>query len=123
MYFAVFITIERRTRNRGLWLCTSCRSNRYENNEKQRHVLYHTHPLSDGSVVGWEKLRAYTRNVGIPFGIAAELIANGNVNRVGVVTPEEAFENPQLIFDELAKRGIHIHEKFLLIKKITTLYK
>ena len=68
-----------------------------KNNEKQRHVLYHTHPLSDGSVVGWEKLRAYTRNVGIPFGIAAELIANGNVNRVGVVTPEEAFENPQLI--------------------------
>ena len=47
----------------------------------KRHVLYHTHPLSDGSVVGWEKLRAYTRNVGIPFGIAAELIANGNVNR------------------------------------------
>ena len=43
------------------------------------------------------KLRAYTRNVGIPFGIVAELIANGNVNRVGVVTPEEAFENPQLI--------------------------
>lgn len=25
-----------------------------KNNEKQRHVLYHTHPLSDGSVVGWE---------------------------------------------------------------------
>lgn len=48
-----------------------------KNNEKQRHVLYHTHPLSDGSVVGWEKLRAYTRNVGIPFGIATELIAKG----------------------------------------------
>ena len=25
-----------------------------KNNEKQRRVLYHTHPLSDGSVVGWE---------------------------------------------------------------------
>ena len=48
-----------------------------KNNEKQRRVLYHTHPLSDGSVVGWEKLRAYTRNVGIPFGIATELIAKG----------------------------------------------
>ena len=63
-----------------------------KNNEKQRHVLYHTHPLSDGSVVGWEKLRAYTRNVGIPFGIAAELIATGNASRVGVVTPEEALK-------------------------------
>ena len=61
-----------------------------KNNEKQRHVLYHTHPLSDGSVEGWEKLRAYTRNVGIPFGIATELIAKGDVNKVGVVTPEEA---------------------------------
>ena len=88
-----------------------------KNNEKQRHVLYHTHPLSDGSVVGWEKLRAYTRNVGIPFGIAAELIATGHVSRVGVVTPEEAFENPQLIFDELAKRGIHIHEEVSTYKE------
>ena len=67
-----------------------------KNNEKQRHVLYHTHPLSDGSVVGWEKLRAYTRNVGIPFGIATELIAKGNVNKVGVVTPEEALSNHKL---------------------------
>ena len=89
LYCEVFIAIERRTRNRDLRLCTSCRSNRYENNEKQRRVLYHTHPLSDGSVVGWEKLRAYTRNVGIPFGIATELIANGNVNKVGVVTPRK----------------------------------
>ena len=38
------------------------------------------------------KLRAYTRNVGIPFGIAAELIATGNASRVGVVTPEEALK-------------------------------
>lgn len=42
------------------------------------------------------KLRAYTRNVGIPFGIATELIANGNVNKVGVVTPEEALSNHKL---------------------------
>lgn len=88
-----------------------------KNNEKQRHVLYHTHPLSDGSVEGWEKLRAYTRNVGIPFGIATELIAKGDVNKVGVVTPEEAFVNPQVIFDELKKRGIHIHEEISTYKE------
>ena len=94
-----------------------------KNNQKQRRVLYHTHPLSDGSVGGWEKLRAYTRNVGIPFGIATELIAKGVVNKVGVITPEFAFENPQMIFDELEKRGIHIHEEVLLTKKIITLYR
>ncbi|EEL07247.1 Saccharopine dehydrogenase, NADP+, L-lysine forming [Bacillus cereus BDRD-ST196] len=88
-----------------------------KNNQKQRHVLYHTHPLSDGSVVGWEKLRAYTRNVGIPFGIATELIAKGVVNKVGVITPEEAFENPQIIFDELEKRGIYIHEEIFTEKE------
>lgn len=75
-----------------------------------RHVLYHTHPASDGSVAGWEKLRAYTRNVGIPIAIATELIAKGEVNKTGVITPEEAFD-PAVIFSELAKRQIVIHEE------------
>lgn len=75
-----------------------------------RHVLYHTHPASDGSVEGWEKLRAYTRNVGIPMAIATELIAKGEVNKTGVITPEEAFD-PAVIFAELAKRQIVIHEE------------
>ena len=88
-----------------------------KNNEKQRHVLYHTHPLSDGSVEGWEKLRAYTRNVGIPFGIATELIAKGDVNKVGVVTLEEAFVNPQVIFVELKKGGIIFHEEISTYKE------
>ncbi|MED1795785.1 saccharopine dehydrogenase C-terminal domain-containing protein [Brevibacillus nitrificans] len=75
-----------------------------------RHVLYHTHPASDGSIAGWEKLRAYTRNVGIPMAIATELIARGAVNKTGVITPEEAFD-PAVIFAELAKRQIVIHEE------------
>lgn len=75
-----------------------------------RHVLYHTHPASDGSIAGWEKLRAYTRNVGIPMAIATELIAKGAVNKTGVITPEEAFD-PAVIFAELAKRQIVIHEE------------
>ncbi|MEN1935592.1 saccharopine dehydrogenase C-terminal domain-containing protein [Paenibacillus sp. 102] len=85
--------------------------------QKECHVLYHTHPTSDGSVEGWENLRAYTRNVGIPFGIATELIAKGEVKRKGVVTPEEAFKNPKIIFDELEKRGIHIHEEVSVIEE------
>lgn len=77
---------------------------------KKRHVLYHTHPLSDGSVEGWEGLRAYTRNVGIPLAIATELIAKGAVKDTGILIPEFAFE-PKVIFEQLEKRGINIHEE------------
>ncbi len=75
-----------------------------------QHVLYHTHPASDGSVEGWEKLRAYTRNVGIPMAIATELIAKGQVKKTGVLIPEDAFD-PAEIFAELEKRGIFMHEE------------
>ncbi|MGE7185945.1 saccharopine dehydrogenase family protein [Peribacillus sp. NPDC006672] len=81
---------------------------------KKRHVLYHTHPSSDGSVEGWEKLRAYTRNVGIPMAIATEIIAKGLVKQTGVLIPEDAFE-PTMIFDELKKRGIHVHEEIEVV--------
>ncbi|WHY57361.1 saccharopine dehydrogenase family protein [Peribacillus simplex] len=81
---------------------------------KKRHILYHTHPSSDGSVKGWEKLRAYTRNVGIPMAIATEIIAKGLVKQTGVLIPEEAFE-PTMIFDELKKRGIHVHEEIEVV--------
>ncbi|MCZ8515735.1 saccharopine dehydrogenase NADP-binding domain-containing protein [Paenibacillus filicis] len=73
------------------------------------HTITHTHPASDGSVEGWERLRAYTRNVGIPMAIAAELIAKGEVQRTGVTIPEHAFD-PQTIFRALERRGIIIHE-------------
>ncbi|MFJ8256466.1 saccharopine dehydrogenase family protein [Peribacillus asahii] len=76
-----------------------------------QHTLTHTHPASDGSVEGWEELRAYTRNVGIPMAIATELIAKGSVAQKGVIIPEEAFLNPQAIFMELEKRGIFVQEE------------
>ncbi|WP_100402829.1 saccharopine dehydrogenase family protein [Bacillus sp. FJAT-42315] len=84
--------------------------------KKVNHTLYHTHPASDGSVPGWEKLRAYTRNVATPFAIAAQLIASGHVEKKGVITPEEAFTNPAMIFEELEKRGIFVHEE---VKEVT----
>lgn len=76
--------------------------------EETRFTLTHTHPASDGSIPGWEKLRAYTRCVGIPMGIAVDMIAKGRFEGVGTVIPEKAF-NPQEIFRELEKRHIYIH--------------
>lgn len=76
----------------------------------RRHTLTHTHPASDGSVAGWEKLRSYTRNVGIPLSIGAQMIAAGAVSATGVVTPEQAFD-PETVFTQLARRDIRIHHE------------
>ncbi len=78
------------------------------------HTLWHTHPRSDGSVPDWAGLRAYTRNVGIPMSIGAQMLGRGLVKMCGVITPEEAFD-PTAVFAELVKRDIHMHEevKFL----------
>ena len=77
---------------------------------KWRHTLTHTHPASDGSVAGWEGLRAYTRNVGIPMSLGAQMIAAGTVGPTGVVTPEEAFD-PDTVFVQLARRDIYVHHE------------
>ena len=76
---------------------------------KIRHTLTHTHPASDGSVPGWERLRAYTRCVGIPMAVGAHLMAQGKVARTGCIIPEHAFA-PLDVFAELEKRDILIHE-------------
>ncbi len=81
------------------------------NGKRTRAVITHTHPSSDGSVPEWEGLRAYTRNVGIPLAIAAELLAKGKVSKTGILIPEDAF-SPEEIFVALEKRGIGIHEKW-----------
>ena len=78
--------------------------------KKVQHILTHTHPRSDGSVKGWEKLRAYTRCVGIPMAIGTQMIAQGRVKATGVVIPEFAFD-PVEVFRELEKRQIFVHEQ------------
>jgi len=78
--------------------------------KKVQHILTHTHPKSGGSVKGWEKLRAYTRCVGIPMAIGTQMIVSGKVEVKGVVIPEFAF-NPSEVFKELERRQIFVHEK------------
>jgi saccharopine dehydrogenase-like NADP-dependent oxidoreductase len=85
--------------------------------KKMRHILTHTHPASDGSVKHWEKLRAYTRCVGIPMSIGAQMIARGRVSGAGVIAPELAFE-PSAVFAELKKRRIMVHERIEEISEI-----
>lgn len=78
--------------------------------QRVQHILTHTHPPSDGSVPGWEKLRAYTRCVAIPLSIGAQILASGKVKETGVVIPELAF-HPSEVFQELEKRRIFIHQE------------
>jgi saccharopine dehydrogenase-like NADP-dependent oxidoreductase len=81
-----------------------------QDGQRLQHVLTHTHPASDGSVADWAGLRAYTKCVGIPMAIGAQLIAKGHGRGTGVLAPELAFE-PQEVFDELEKRQIFVHHE------------
>jgi saccharopine dehydrogenase-like NADP-dependent oxidoreductase len=74
------------------------------------YVLTHTHPASDGSVPDWSGLRAYTRCVGIPLAIGAQLIVAGKARAVGAVPPELAFD-AATVFDMLQQRQIFVHEQ------------
>ncbi|MEI7524457.1 MAG: saccharopine dehydrogenase C-terminal domain-containing protein [Mariniphaga sp.] len=79
-----------------------------KNGQLVRQTLTHTHPSSDGTIPEWAGLRAYTRNVGIPMSIAAQLILQGKYTGSGALYPEFVF-NPDHVFAELAKRDIFIH--------------
>lgn len=73
-----------------------------------RRVLTTTHPPATEE--GWQGPRAYTRSVGIPLSIGAQMIAAGRVEAQGIVAPEGAFE-PSAFIAELANRGIQVHER------------
>lgn len=80
------------------------------------HTLYHTHPASDGLVPEWSGLRAYTRNVGLPVAVAAELMVKGDINDVsGVSIPECVFE-PSAIFDGLRRFGLDFHQQIKMME-------
>ncbi|MBW2121823.1 MAG: saccharopine dehydrogenase, partial [Deltaproteobacteria bacterium] len=73
-----------------------------------RHILTTSNP--PGEVEGWEGPRAYTRSVGVPLSIGAQMIASGRVKTRGVVAPEGAFDPAEFI-GELARRGIMVRER------------
>jgi saccharopine dehydrogenase-like NADP-dependent oxidoreductase len=58
----------------------------------------------------WGGPAAYYKNVGIPLSIAAQMLARGVCEGVGVRPPELAIP-AQPFFDELARRGIKIYER------------
>jgi saccharopine dehydrogenase-like NADP-dependent oxidoreductase len=62
----------------------------------------------------WGGESAYFKNVGIPLSIGAQMLARGEAEQAGVVPPERAF-GAQPFFDELARRGIRVHEEIMEI--------
>ncbi|HSG18771.1 MAG TPA: saccharopine dehydrogenase NADP-binding domain-containing protein [Anaerolineae bacterium] len=73
---------------------------------RQRKFTYTSeHPPQEE----WGGRAAYYKNIAIPLSIGAQMIGRGDINARGVIPPETAIP-PQLFFDELAKRGIEVHE-------------
>lgn len=69
--------------------------------------LWSEHPPQEE----WGGSAAYYKNIAIPLSIGASMITDGEVTARGVVPPEAAYA-PGRFFEELAKRGIEVHEEF-----------
>lgn len=77
-----------------------------KNGKPARVILKNSHPpMSD-----WGGRSAYSKNVGIPLSIGAQMVAAGKVKQKGVLPPEACFD-PLEFFKELSKRGIRVNEK------------
>ncbi|UCD97980.1 MAG: saccharopine dehydrogenase NADP-binding domain-containing protein [Chloroflexota bacterium] len=74
---------------------------------KVKHSLWNTHPPQEE----WGGSAAYYKNIAIPLSIGAQMITNGDVTARGVLPPESSLD-PDIFFEELAKRGIQIEEKW-----------
>lgn len=70
-------------------------------------TLKNSHPPMEK----WGGRSAYGKNVGIPLSIGVQMLANGEIDSLGVMPPEAAI-NPTDFFEELSKRGIDIQENF-----------
>ncbi|MBL7062779.1 MAG: saccharopine dehydrogenase NADP-binding domain-containing protein [Anaerolineae bacterium] len=69
-------------------------------------TLWNRHPPQEE----WGGSAAYYKNIAIPLSVGAQMIARGDVKVKGVVPPETAID-PNVLFAELRKRGIEIHEQ------------
>ena len=77
-----------------------------KNGKPARVVLRNSHPPMDE----WGGRSAYSKNVGIPLSIGAQMVASGKVKQRGVLPPEACFDSVEF-FKELSKRGIRIEER------------
>jgi len=77
-----------------------------KNGKPAKVTLKNSHPPMNK----WGGRSAYSKNVGIPLSIGAQMIAEGKVKQKGVL-PADACFDPVGFFRELSKRGIEIHEK------------
>jgi len=68
--------------------------------------LWNRHPPQEE----WGGPAAYYKNIAIPLSVAAQMIARGDVTVRGVVPAETAID-PLILFAELHRRGIEIHEQ------------
>ncbi|MGD2177430.1 MAG: saccharopine dehydrogenase NADP-binding domain-containing protein [Anaerolineae bacterium] len=69
-------------------------------------TLWNRHPPQEE----WGGQAAYYRNIAIPLSIGAQMIGRGDVHVRGVVPPETAID-PDVLFAELARRGIQIYHR------------
>ncbi len=77
-----------------------------KNGHDIKATLWNRHP----PMAEWGGKAAYYKNIAIPLSVGAQMIARGDVKVKGVVPPEMAI-NPDILFAELQKRGITIHER------------
>jgi len=82
-----------------------------KDNKNVHHIVTTKSPTGDDPE--WVGPRAYTKSVGLPLSIGAQLIASGNVKSKGVLAPEGAFEPIQFL-RELKKRKVEIYEKIYI---------
>jgi saccharopine dehydrogenase-like NADP-dependent oxidoreductase len=71
-----------------------------------KYTYWNRHPPQEE----WGGPAAYYKNIAIPLSIGAQMIARGDVQARGVVPPEIAID-PLILFGELARRRIDIHEQ------------
>ena len=71
-----------------------------------KYTYWNRHP----GMNEWGGKAAYYKNIAIPLSIGVQMITRGDVTVRGVVPPETAID-PEIFFQELARRRIEIHEK------------
>jgi saccharopine dehydrogenase-like NADP-dependent oxidoreductase len=73
--------------------------------QERAYTYWNRHPPQEE----WGGDAAYYKNIAIPLSIGVQMITRGDVKAKGIVPPETAID-PDIFFDELARRRIEIHQ-------------